>query len=359
MGTVYILGAGASFFAGFPLGKQLLPFLRSELAANSHRKDSFTDLAKYTLSFIEKVKDAVPGRRVLDNGEPDLEFILSLADRIDENQYDQGTDSSTFIDDLDATINKMDLSVWDLSRVSLGFRMLVAEAFQSKSLDFLNKKFRSKDENLNAISDGWTDLVSPGDVLITFNWDLVNEILLFRANKWSCQGGYGMPGHPNEALGESPVMILKVHGSCNWALRHEQDQSLYIGYKALFFDQMTAEEDPAPVGSSADFGSSLIVPSYLKDPSRVSILRRVWESAGDALRKANNIIVLGYSLPDADLHSQKLFREAIRQNTSLASIGLVLGANSESYERWGALCSDCRKAPARTQLDFESFIATH
>lgn len=29
MGTVYILGAGASRFAGFPLGKQLLQSLRS------------------------------------------------------------------------------------------------------------------------------------------------------------------------------------------------------------------------------------------------------------------------------------------------------------------------------------------
>jgi hypothetical protein len=140
---------------------------------------------------------------------------------------------------------------------------------------------------------------------------------------------YSIPGHPSEPSGESPVIILKLHDSCKWALRHEQDQSLHIDYKFLFFDQLTAEEDALPIGYSADLGYSLIVPSYLKNPTSVPILRNVWESAEEALKKAKNIIVLGYSLPDADSHSQRLFRKAIHRNANLESIELVLGNNRD------------------------------
>jgi len=76
------------------------------------------------------------------------------------------------------------------------------------------------------------------------------------------------------------------------------------------------------------------------------------------LRRADKIIVLGDSLTDADIRSQRLFREVIRQNTSLASITLVLGTNEEGDGRWEALCRDCRKVPVRTLLTFEDFITS-
>ncbi|HYA01591.1 MAG TPA: hypothetical protein VEI04_00575 [Syntrophobacteria bacterium] len=210
------------------MGKDLLPFLRTQLAANSQRNDLFSTLGKYTLSFIDEVKSALPYRRIFDNGEPDLEFILSLADRINENQYDEEAGFGTLLNDLDATNKSLDLSPWDLAKVGLDFRMLVADAFQSKSLRFLNRRFRSKEEDLVAPSDAWTDLVSPGDILITFNWDLVSEVLLCRANKWSYRDGYGIRIALSGLSGESPVKILKLHGSCNWALRDPEDPSLYI-----------------------------------------------------------------------------------------------------------------------------------
>ena len=77
MQRVYVLGAGASHFAGFPLGRDLLPFLKTEWANTGDcmvRK-----LGRYALDFIETVRPTLPGTRVV-HGEPDLEFVLSLTD---------------------------------------------------------------------------------------------------------------------------------------------------------------------------------------------------------------------------------------------------------------------------------------
>jgi hypothetical protein len=83
MRRVYVLGAGASHFAGFPLGGDLLLFLRSEW---KNTKDLMVkDIGGYALDFIEKVKRSLPGKRVLRSGEPDLEFILALTER--NSQY--------------------------------------------------------------------------------------------------------------------------------------------------------------------------------------------------------------------------------------------------------------------------------
>lgn len=351
MATVYILGAGASYFAGFSLGKELRPFLKRELQKNGRRQG--IDNWKYALSFIKEAKGAVPRKRILENGEPDLEFILSLVDQIEENQRDER--ASRLCHDLDETKKRMNLSSWDMGEVGRGFRRLVSEAFQCKSLEF-KEKIQCDDDNLIAISDRWANLVKHGDTLITFNWDLVNEILLSRMEKWSPQAGYGIPEVSGEPPAEQTVMILKLHGSCNWALRSRQD-SLSIDLKDLFFDQNTANESPLPVGVSSDFGESLVVPSYLKNYTHISILKPLWERASEKLRQAGNIVVLGYSLPDADFLAQRLFQGAISQNTSLTSFKLVLGkGDEESYARWEKLCGHCCKAPEKTGLNFEEFI---
>ena len=353
MRTVYVLGAGASHFAGFPLGGHLLPFLQSEFKSADHMTKG---LGKYALDFIEKVKSLLPENRLLSTGEPDLEFVLSLVD-LDNQNASNVPEFKPLINDLEMVARKLNLEAWDSPRIKRGFAALVASAFQYKSCQLLSKDAKIAHENFSTISATWAAHLNPGDTLITFNWDLLQEILLFRAGKWSCEDGYGMQLISEKLLKPSQITILKMHGSCNWALRHGEDRFLQIDYSDVFFGPDRHKFcDPELLGSTSDYGDSLIIPSYLKDPLRVNILNSVWKSAASVLREAENLVILGYSLPAPDMPARRLFSEMMNINRKLKSITLVLHNDEESYNRWETLFGKYRSICKIIRYKFEEFI---
>jgi hypothetical protein len=95
-------------------------------------------LGGYALDFVETVKHALPVERVLSNGAPDLEFVLSLTDRNNKNGPNRPEDDS-LINDLNTVTQQLDLDAWDLTKVRQGFVTLVASAFQYKSYQLLNQ----------------------------------------------------------------------------------------------------------------------------------------------------------------------------------------------------------------------------
>jgi len=298
------------------------------------------------------VKPALPVHRVLSNGEPDLEFVLSLTDGNSprEPEYD------SLINDLHAITDTVDLRAWDLTRVRLGFTTLVASAFHYKSYRLLKQNPGPVHGDFTATSTAWAERVHPGDTLITFNWDLLQEILLSQGGKWSYEDGYGIPTTEEKSPNPSPTTILKLHGSCNWALSHQQDGLLRIDDADVFFGVLSHDApDAARLGSTSHYGTSLIVPSYLKNPSQIDVLRSMWGMAADVLRKAETLVVLGYSLPDADVLARRLFRETIQCSKTLRSITLVLGTDDESFSRWKVLLGD--RVHKRDRRKFEQWIA--
>lgn len=93
---------------------------------------------------------------------------------------------------------------------------------------------------------------------------------------------------------------------------------------------------------------------YRKDPSRVRVLQRMWRLAEDVLSKAETLVVLGYSLPDADVLVRRLFRRTIQYSKALGSVTLVLGTDDESFRRWEALLGD--RAHERDRRKFEQWV---
>jgi hypothetical protein len=320
MQTTYVLGAGASCFAGFPLAKDLLPFLRSEF--NNARGFQLKDLWRCALVFIDEVKENLPRDRILKNGEPDLEIVLSVIDRITQNTDPPKLRDACLLADLDRVITALQLRRRELAPIKQGFLSLVTSAFQYKSFSFLDCIGKSGGNDILRVSKAWSDRLSDRNTLVTFNWDLVQEILLSKAGKWSFRDGYGVQALEDSSSNSSSVTILKPHGSCNWALRHDRDLSLRIDQIQMFFNATLDDSQyPLPLDSTSDYGTSLIVPSYLKDPFRVSILHAIWREAAEKLRTADRIVVIGYSLPSADSFAQKLFQNALERMTRHLDVG--------------------------------------
>lgn len=59
-------------------------------------------------------------------------------------------------------------------------------------------------------------ILKPGDVLISFNWDILLEEALIKTGKWNYSTGYGFSFSNLRNKGDSFVRVFKPHGSINW-----------------------------------------------------------------------------------------------------------------------------------------------
>ena len=363
MRTVYVLGAGASQFAAFPLAKGLWSFLQEK---ENHRRCEINLISERqtALDFIKKVKSTLQsepdlGKRwLLDNGQPNLEFAFSVIDAAGQNNACRQTSPATLLEDIRHTILTLHLSRSDLGSIEKGLRSIVSFAFAHHSLS-LYHLIRSN-PLVRSVACRWQNRIRPDDILISFNWDILCEMLLWKAGKWFPNDGYGIEIQTNTSgpARRSPTCILKLHGSCNWALSHRQDQQLEIDDAGTFFPGCDVAT-PDPPWRTSDYGDSIIIPSYLKDPFHVAVLPLIWKKAKQVLSDTEKIIVLGYSLPEADAFAQELFRDAISRNCSLRHpIVLVLHRDDQAYQRWKELCATCGKDCVRIQEPFEEFIRT-
>jgi hypothetical protein len=143
--------------------------------------------------------------------------------------------------------------------------------------------------------------------IVSFNWDLVLDQLLFNGDV-NLQT-YGL----SKTIGDGPV-LLKPHGSLNWyegtQLEHVKD----LKRIEIFHDRNPSKCVHAflrPRGVKSKTGKRytpfIIPPTYLKDFTR-PISRRLWQNCTNVLSTPRRLIFLGYSLPAADLHAQFIFR---------------------------------------------------
>jgi hypothetical protein len=168
MKTTYILGAGASFHAGYPfagtMGRKLLDWMKGREEPNS----CFPPLAAFLEArFGDNIESIMNGMQgAIENGEPERSLIANCH-------------KPAFIQ---------------------AMREWFAEIHQS------NKAA--------AYTEFAERIVQPGDSVITFNYDVSLDAKLHETGKWEIGDGYGfnVEGLPCN----STVKLFKVHGSINW-----------------------------------------------------------------------------------------------------------------------------------------------
>lgn len=162
---------------------------------------------------------------------------------------------------------------------------------------------------LTRFTESW---LNDGDTVISFNYDLVLERFLFKQRRWFPRDGYGLEGFNNsippvnpEFQKPSQIKLLKLHGSLNWddqfRLRWSDDSRI------SFFPNYLLEETRYLFPYQGKHGSEgWIPPSWIKryEPK---LLLHIWRQAAKALSRAEEIIVIGYSLPEEDSAVFSLF----------------------------------------------------
>jgi hypothetical protein len=216
--------------------------------------------------------------------------------------------------------------------------------------------------------------LQPGDLVFSFNYDLLMDRSLTRTGAWYPDDGYGISfdrhgqrenndvkwrrGHHTS----SPVKLLKPHGSLNWLYpRNSWDTMMNLSLQQVQLrepphelyclnDIYPAFEEDYPAYewwekydiASAEFTfdlHTLLVPPSLSKPYRSfeSQMGPLWGAMTDALlTRVEDLYIVGYSLRSDDLRSHWLLRKAACEGERLKRIFLV-DPSDETIDRARAL----------------------
>jgi hypothetical protein len=329
MAHVFILGAGASRFAGYPLGLELWAFIRDTTTSEVMAKER----AKAVTDAIESVLQVVPPPEY---DRPDLEQLFTLLDLAE------------------AGTEPLDLRNLDWRSLRPKLMGMIANAFQWHEYKFQNR-LREKRDLATVVLDKWAFRLQDGDVIVTFNWDLLHEAALWRREKWHYADGYGFTCSDAPSGCRSGIKVLKLHGSVNWGQRDEQDCEPAIEHKADFFHSAHYGDGVYRRGAGQwNEGRYLIIPSYLKDLSSNRLLLSLWNQAFDALSTAEKVTVVGFQLHPADALARQLLGCALTRNVNPFAIQIV--SPSGGTDHWDEFCYGIGRRRERVRMTFEEWV---
>ncbi len=271
---VYVVGAGFSAGLGYPLTKSLLIDVWSRLQKPTKERLRKV-IAFHHPAFDPKRKTAFPDIEQL------LTEIAVNLQLFDASRPAEGSFTKSELQELREVL---------LFTIAQWFHELYKNASETSWLSQIVKRLRRE----NA-------------AIVSFNWDLVLDQLLFGSDLGS--QSYGLAND----IGAGPV-LLKPHGSLNW---YDSTQIPRV-HPAKHIKIFSAREGDAaieaflpPRGIKSKSGNRytplIVPPTYLKDFQR-PIFRQLWNRCTDVLSTPKKLIFLGYSLPVADQHAQFIFR---------------------------------------------------
>lgn len=152
------------------------------------------------------------------------------------------------------------------------------------------------------------------NTIVTFNYDCLVEDAL---SKLYTPFHYGFKPKsvivdPSTSVlqlkADAELPVLKLHGSTNWARLSSRraTMSVFGGYSDVL------ARDAVP---------ELVAPTWRKLLARE--LLDVWKTALERITVATRIVVIGFSMPETDMHFKYLLAAGLRENISLREIVFV------------------------------------
>jgi hypothetical protein len=144
---------------------------------------------------------------------------------------------------------------------------------------------------------------------ITFNYDLCLDFSLRHSGR-----SYDYCLETNREVDGCP--LLKLHGSINWGLSEDQEIIPYYVHEAHFNFLHDVNKVYYNLGTNLHFkqykekplsGPPVVVPPTWNKNSYHSQLSNVWSKAAYEISEAENIFIIGYSLPDTDSFFKYLY----------------------------------------------------
>jgi hypothetical protein len=264
---VFVLGAGASKSWGLPLTNELFPLALRAVHNPTDRKQ-IRDFIRYQY----------PHFHTRWRNYPPFEEFLSLVD--------------VYLEFADVIKRDHAFSVEEVAQLRKELLLAIPVVFHGARTDVKHSKVQQ-----------FARVLERGDVVITFNWDFLVEEALYDLKK-ECE----------YHLDENAISILKPHGSLDWFDENEvsfKSKSVFAlndkFKRILVFRRFRAPRTDNPA-------VPVILPPVANKKFKYKELQAIWRDAWLALRHAEQIYIIGYSLPSEDLHARLTIRSAIRAN---------------------------------------------
>ncbi|HXY25259.1 MAG TPA: hypothetical protein VEI73_11460 [Candidatus Acidoferrum sp.] len=334
--TTYVMGAGASAHAGFPLASHLGNELWAWTSSSCGRAGSY---------------DYWTSIDVLHDLYGDLENIERILTDFD-----------------DATIGSPAgrLHPSDRKHHLSGFLVALREFLAARGAGHaaLYERFVS-------------ERVKEGDTFLTFNYDAELERALKSGGLWEIGDGYGFP-NDLPGIPKSKVHVLKLHGSMNW-------YGLIMGGHQGAFSPSTMFGSQPVCTRPCDL-KYLGYPPELKDPGLAAVTQfhaapamilpicskrfywktffsnveweqfwdDLWKLGEGVLRSSENIIIIGYGMAQVDQRARNLLLNGSNQE---AEITLYCGSRTETI-RDEFKARGFKHVEAPPGQKFENFLGT-
>lgn len=343
MKQVYFFGAGFSKEVGYPLTHELL----NEIKKETSNADVVTQDVR---NRFEKFRNSAEGPLSVILKSLNPELVLTVPDLLSATLEEK--DLKTWEDIKKDPKNAEDINKWWIHPLrhelvagelaKLDFQLLVDHFFSMKHAEDVQPQFNERRAYVhNAMAN-----LEDGDIVITINWDTVVERTLMEQGKWQPGDGYSFHVDiecgpqwnpqpiPDDLKKPSKVKVLKLHGSVGWFSRN--NNSIYLRY-ANFLQYLSIrgqeirDKGELNIGPHTNF--IIICPSYLKKFEN-SLIQSIWDQAEEAILTADQIIVVGYSLPPADIAVRVLLNPLRRRISKKSVIVKVVDSKKATLERW-------------------------
>jgi hypothetical protein len=303
--VTYVLGAGASLDAGYPLASNLGEALREWI----YRTKPVNDDSRICIDQMIE----------LYGGLGNLEEILT---------------------DLDTCLPGSRAAT-----LPTHIRPYLLPAFRWSIREFFND-LRERPAHLHLYKRLAHERVHLGDVVITFNYDVACERQLKQAGLWEIGDGYGFSIRL-DALPPSRVKVLKLHGSTNWfgqmfgGKRGTSQYSDVYGPGPVIFFRADLEflgyptelRDRRASADEAAGHAAMIMPTLHKSFFEQTAFGREWEPfwndlwgmAGSALAASDKIVIIGYGMASVDEKARELM---LRESNRDAHIAIFCAGKS-------------------------------
>ncbi len=290
----FILGAGASKHANGRMADELLP-PPSDLSRFLQSDEERLSVVDHALNILS--------RHTIPTGRMTFEEVLT---------------------EIDVRRLSRNAATREVQELNLARRLLVAYALSVSSPDTV------RDEGATM---AFCKCLAPGDVIVTFNYDILLEQALWDLGMWTLKNGYGFDApalfrqHMDipKALRDNPerglVQVLKPHGSVNWRSMplegESSDNGLFVGIifnsrdlHGLRKEVALYKVAPLMTGGG-DAPEAFLMPSYVKSyATTVPFMREIWHLAYERIRRSSEIWIVGYSIPEADTDAHLLLSAA-------------------------------------------------
>jgi hypothetical protein len=142
--------------------------------------------------------------------------------------------------------------------------------------------------------------------IITFNYDgLVERSIKNIGGRYHHGFRDGFEVEGGVPYDNNGVAVLKLHGRTNWAYHKPKKFTVFSDYESVRGSGLLPE----------------IVPPWNKAIAKR--LGEVWSAAIDRLSTATKIVVIGFSLPETDMHFKYLLAAGMQRNFSLRRVTFV------------------------------------